>query len=156
MGKPHTERDREREGERCKWIRWECCVFSCLTTCDRPALSRSSFSDDCFYVEAVTPFNGSDFMKEGIKFHEIMTITIDLNDCLRCIPGLKETVSFFPKGVWVVLLWRCWRENLRWVTSNQQRPSSVLGLSRRNQTCRRIYQKLQRILLRLLWHGLYG
>ena len=46
-------------------------------------------------------------MKERIKFHEGMTIEIDLNNCLRCIPGFKEMVSFFPKGVWVVLLWKC-------------------------------------------------
>ena len=77
--------------------KWECYEVSRLTTCDRPAPSRSSYSaEDCFYVEAITPFRGSDFMKERIKFYYNMTVKTDLNNCLRCIPGLKEMVSFFP------------------------------------------------------------
>ena len=81
----------------CKGIRWEYRKVSRLTTCDRPAPSRSSYSaDDCFYVEAISPFPGSDLMEERIKFHESMTVQIDLNNCLRCIPVLKEMVSFLP------------------------------------------------------------
>ena len=77
--------------------KWECYEVSCLTTCDRPAPSCSSYStDDCFYVEAITYFPGSDFMKERIEIHESMTIKIDLNNSIRCIPCLKEMVSFFP------------------------------------------------------------
>ena len=78
--------------------KWECYEVSRLTTCDsRPAPSCSFYStDDCFYVEAITPFPGSNFMKERVNFHESMTIKIDLNNCLRCISGLKEMVSFFP------------------------------------------------------------
>ena len=77
--------------------KWECYEVSRLTTCDRPAPSCSSYSaDDCFYVEAITPFPGSNFMKERVNFHASMTIKIDLNNCLRCISGLKEMVSFFP------------------------------------------------------------
>ena len=91
------ERDTERERECWKGIRWECCAVSCLTTCDRPAPSRSSHSaDGCLYVEAISPFPGSDFMKERIKFHESMKIKVDLKNCLRCISVLKEMVSFFP------------------------------------------------------------
>ena len=101
MSKTNTEkdRDRHRERERCKGIRWECYEVSCLTTCDRPAPSCSSYSnEDCFYVETITSFPGSDFMKERINFHESMTIKVDLNNCLRCISSflLKEMVSFFP------------------------------------------------------------
>ena len=99
MSKTNTEkdRDRHRERERCKGIRWECYEVSCLTTCDRPAPSCSSYSnEDCFYVETITSFPGSDFMKERIEIHESMTMKLDLNNCLRCIPGLKEMVSFFP------------------------------------------------------------
>ena len=102
MSKTHIENDRENHRERekerecCKGVRWECCAVSRLTTCDRPAPSQSSYSaDDCFYVETVTPFPASDFMKERIKFHEGMTIEIDLNNRLRCISVLKEMVSFF-------------------------------------------------------------
>ena len=90
MSKTHTEKDRERERERereCwKGQRWECCVVSCLTTCDRPVPSHSSYSADvCCYVELITPFLGSDFMKERIKFHESMKIKIDLNHCLSLV-----------------------------------------------------------------------
>ena len=77
--------------------KWEYYEVSRLTTCDRPAPSRSSHSaDGCLYVEAISPFPGSDFMKERIKFHESTTIKVDLNNCLRCISVLKEMVSFFP------------------------------------------------------------
>ena len=98
INKTHIEMiERDRERECWKGIRWECCVVSCLTTCDRPAPSRSSHSaDGCLYVEAISPFLGSDFMKERIKFHESTTIKVDLNNCLRCISVLKEMVSFFP------------------------------------------------------------
>ena len=76
--------------------KWECYEVSRLTTCDRPAHSCSSYSaDDCFY-ETITPFPGSNFMKERVNFHDSMTIRSDLNNCLRCISGLKEMVSFFP------------------------------------------------------------
>ena len=77
--------------------KWECYEVSRLTTCDRPAPSRSSHSaDGCLYVEAISPFPGSDFVKERIKFHESTTFKVDLNNCLRCISVLKEMVSFFP------------------------------------------------------------
>ena len=78
--------------------KWECHEVSRLTTCDRPAPSRSSYSaDSCLYVEAIShQFPGSDFMKERIKFHESATIKVDLNNCLRCISVLIEMLSFFP------------------------------------------------------------
>ena len=97
--KTHIEMiERDTERECCKGIRWECCEASCLTTCDRPAPSRSSYSaDSCLYVEAIShQFTGSDFMKERIKFHDSATIKVDLNNCLRCISVLNEMVSFFP------------------------------------------------------------
>ena len=99
MSKTHREKDRARERDCCKGIRWECCEVSSLPTCllpTRPAPSRSSYSaDDCSYVEAITPFPGSDFIKERIKFHENMTSKIYLNNFLECTPGLKEMLSFF-------------------------------------------------------------
>ena len=69
MSRTHRERSRERQRQRAlQGNKWECYEVSCLTTCDRPAPSCSSYStDDCFYVEAIISFPGSDFMKERIE-----------------------------------------------------------------------------------------
>ena len=99
ISKTHIEMiERDTERECWKGQRRECCVVSCLTTCDRPAPSRSSHSaDGCLPTSRLSsPFPGSDFIKERIKFHESTTIKVDLNNCLRCISVLKEMVSFFP------------------------------------------------------------
>ena len=55
----------------------ECYEVSRLTTCDRPAPSRSSYSaDDCFYVETISPFPGSNFMKEGSIFMKVRRLKL--------------------------------------------------------------------------------
>ena len=101
MSRTHIEmieRDTERERECCKGIRWECCEASCLTTYDRPAPSRSSYSaDSCLFTLRPSVLSRDlIFMKERIKFHESSTIKVVLNNCLRCISVLIEMLSFFP------------------------------------------------------------